>query len=211
MKTNEQVYREIEQYRDTVNFPYFNEEVVADFFHNKYLSYINSIIMQGESEMLRSRISPLIYTQELDGVKTFSTTEIEHSVFLIRNVMANMEFECRGIKRTITRPVLPITDDAIGFALDDPFSTPDDYFPLYMETSAGLEGHRNITIYSKTTPKGIIFTYVKMPKKIDFLGDPNGYMEVNEMAQKEIIKGVVSELSAIIPDARYNGLKNEQI
>lgn len=211
MKTNEQVYREIEQYRDTVNFPYFSEEVVADFFHNKYLSYINTIAMQGDSEMVRSRISPLIYTQELTGVNKFSTTDIEHQVFLIRSLLGNIEFECRGEKRIVTRPILPLVDDAVGFVLDDPFSTPDDYFPLYTETSAGLEGHREITIHSKTTPREIIFTYVKMPRKIDFLGDPSGYMEVGEMAQKEIIKAVVSELSAIIPDARYNGLKNEQI
>ena len=205
--TNDELYRLIDEKRDTVDFPYFSQEMLTPIFNSEYISYVDKISRLPESEPQRARIAPLISMSELPGSRDIQGSVLNRAMKVL-SVAADYSFECRGETRIITRPVTPLTSDAYGVALDDPNSSPEDHFPSYIENSRG--SGRVIRILSRSQPIKIYLTYIKYPEPVDFMNDPGGYMEVDRLAQEEIVSQLVSLLSAIIPDGRYQAFKNEE-
>lgn len=205
--TNREVYEAIERKRDVVDFPYYSEGDLSPVFNAEYIAYVDKISRLPESEPLRARIAPLISSIELPGAPRVSPVDMEGMMKLL-SVSADFNFECRGNVRLITRPVTPVTTDALNVVLDDPSQTPNNHFPAYIEDSVG--GKRSIKILSKSSPLKVYLTYYRYPNPIDFVNDPNGYMEVDRLAQEEIIDATVSILAAIVGSSNYNLLKNEQ-
>lgn len=206
-KTNQEIYDLIESNRDTVGFPYFGEEQVSELFNSEYVRYVDEISNLPEGEPLRARIAPLIQEKQIEGKSIISPQALAGSMKIL-SILADFEFECRGDIKLYTRPVVPLSFDAIGVSLDDPFIQPNDHFPAYVERPTPLG--RSIEIKSENEPKKIYFWYIKYPDPIDIVNDPNGFIELDALAQEEIIKRVLSQLAGIVADPRYQIFKNEE-
>lgn len=206
--TNREIYEAIERKRDVVDFPYYSEGDMSPIFNSEYIAYVEKISRLPESEPLRSRISPLISSGEVPGGADRVSPDDMEGMMKLLSVSADFNFECRGKVRLVTRPVTPVTTDALNVILDDPSQSPSNHFPSYIEDS--IQGRRSIRVLSKSAPERIYLTYYRYPSPVDFVNDPNGYMEVDRLAQEEIIDATVSMLAAIVGSNNYNLLKNEQ-
>lgn len=206
-KTNREIYDLIESNRDTIGFPYFGEAQVSELFNSEYVRYVDEVSNLPEGEPLRARIAPLVQEKQLSDTGVIPASALSGSMKIL-SILADFDFECRGDVNRYTRPVTPLSFDALGVSLDDPSTQPSDTFPSYIEKPS--PAGRSIEIKSDNTPKKIYLWYIKYPDPIDIENDPNGTIELDALAQEEIIKRVLSQLAGIVADPRYQIFKNEE-
>lgn len=199
--TNIEVYEYVMLLNDKSRGVDFDEKEVSDLLNAAYIEWVDSLVRKGEvNDRNKTLLDQLVYKRDYGSVKKIRLSLLPGVSFRVWNVLCNYEFECKGIKSTLTRPVVPKTHDQIGVAMSNPFESPTDWWPFYTRYSEG--GAPVLEIHSDNLPKEVEVTYVKMPETFDAVNNPDGFMEVSIDAQYQVCDLLLAKM--LINTENYN-------
>lgn len=156
----------------------------------------------------RSVLLPFIRSSERGATKIVRYDSLQDNVFTVTSLTGIFDFSCKGKTNSYTLPIVPTRVDA-NFTVD-PYATPTDAFPAYIEQNNGDGNGAFIQILSNQIPRGVVLQYIKEPERYDPVNDPAGFTEEDRPAQNDILDIAIKkyELSSENYN-RFNAMSEE--
>jgi len=176
----------VEQYLDQSQTGYFHPSEIDRALQNAQTEVVNELY--ADVEVIQKRRDALIkvtvkHTYTSSSILVLSeAVDYRHTL----SVVGKWDFVCNGTTTRRQVGIKPIRHDVLGTIFSDPYNTPTNQFPVYINYTNGVN-EPVIEVFSTTTPIEVELTYLKNPKKIDSENDPSGQCELPEQEQYKII------------------------
>lgn len=181
-RTNAQMVAEVRSALDVSATPYFSTVQVCEALTKAYADWVTEVAPDAESdERIRRELAGLI----IENSATLTNGKVDlnglnprpYRLLAVIPVYAN----CRG-KRAAT----PLSYDAWKTAEVDPWHSPDDMNPAYLDGGNFLQ--------LLPTPASVDLVYIKRPKPI-LATEPEGKTEIEYEVQTRIIERAAAKLA----------------
>lgn len=200
--TNIQLYNYGRKKADDSNGTFWKPPTFIQNYHEARLEWIRLKLPDFErNEAVRRDLEPFVVEPHNFGaVNRISLGALLHSYAGLTMIHGEWGFMCDGqiTKRTLPIPPKPI-EKAIP-ALLDFAEQPADTDPWYIEEKEGELMY--IRVMSQNVPDNLTIHYVRHPKPLDLVNEPDGYTEEGQTQQLEILAIALKKMK--VTSENYN-------
>ena len=203
--TFEELRKYVEQLLDQSQTAYFYPKEIDRALNDAQTERVN--VLYSDVEVVQKRrdgLRQLTKKAIIAGTSTIPLQSLPSEYMFALSVIGDWDFVCNGKTTRRSVAIKPVRHDVLGVIYNDPFNTPTNQFPVYVDYTNDL-GEQVMEIKSDTVPISVEITYLKRPAKIDSENTPNGVCELPEEEQYNIIRRAVRILTGQTGDMQgYN-------